>query len=224
MKIFGGNHAKVYRVFERWRDLQQRYLNMEIETEGDIPEHGAIIMANHRSYLDVIMIPSLTPVVFVAKASVEKWPVIGMGGNAMQTIWVDRSDPDSRKATRKEIVRRLEDDLSVIIFPEGTTHLGPDLLEFKPGMFHSVAGTSLPIIPVAIEYENPNIAWVGQDTFIPHFLREFKIESIRAKVAFGAPMTGEDPEKLRQEVQEWIAAKCLQYREAYDSRISKGSE
>ena len=216
-RLFGAPHAFVYGVFNRWSKLQHFLLNTKIETEGDIPENGAIIMANHRSYLDVIMIPSKTPVVFVAKAGVRKWPIVGWGGDAMRTIWVDRRDPQSRRRTRFSIVDRLKENLSVIIFPEGTTHLGPELLEFKPGMFYAVAGTELEIIPVAIEYKNPNIAWVGKDYFIPHFWREFRHKELRVKVCFGKPLRGEDGEALRSEVHAWIEQTCMRYRAEFDS-------
>ena len=57
----------------------------------------------------------LHPLVFVAKAEVKRWPIIGWGGNAVRTIWVDRSSPESRKATRVEVKKRIEDALSAII-------------------------------------------------------------------------------------------------------------
>lgn len=216
-KLIGLPHRAVYGVFKLWSKTQHIILNVKVETEGVVPENGAIIMANHRSYLDIVMIPSKTPVVFVAKASVRKWPVVGWGGDAMRTLWVERSSKESRKQTRRAIMERLNDNLSVIIYPEGTTSVGPKVLEFKPGMFHAVAGTGLEIIPVAIEYENPNMAWVGQDTFIPHFLREFGARCTRVKVAFGEPVRGEDGEALRREVQEWIETQCLRFRREFDA-------
>lgn len=215
-KLIGLPHRAVYGVFNLWSRSQHLILNVQVETEGNIPENGAIIMANHRSYLDIVMIPSKTPVVFVAKASVRKWPVVGWGGDAMRTLWVERSNKESRKKTREAIMERLGDNLSVIIFPEGTTSVGPKVLDFKPGMFHAISGTDLEIIPVAIEYENPNMAWVGQDTFIPHFLREFGAWRTRVKVAFGNPVRGEDGEELRRKVQSWIEAQCLRFRREFD--------
>ncbi len=215
-RVLGLPHKVVYAIFNLWSKTQHLILNVKVETYGHIPENGAIIMANHRSYLDVVMIPSKTPVVFVAKASVRKWPIVGWGGDAMRTLWVERSSQESRKKTRNAIIDRLNDNLSVIIFPEGTTSVGPKVLEFKPGMFHAVAGSGLEIIPVAIEYENPNIAWVGKDTFIPHFLREFGAWRTKVKVAFGDPVRGDDGEALRNQVQGWIESQCLKFREEFD--------
>ena len=212
----GFGHSAVYRVFLLWRWLQHKIMNVEVISEGEIPQHGAIIMANHRSYLDIIMIPSLTPVVYVAKASVRKWPIVGWGGDAMRTIWVDRGNKESRNETRNAIMDRLEEDLSVIVYPEGTTSVGPGVLDFKPGMFHAIAGSDLSIIPVAIEYENPKIAWVGDDLFIPHFLREFRSRKTRVKVAFGEPVSGEDGAEIRTQVQGWIEERTRTFRKEWD--------
>lgn len=217
LRAFRVRHRTVYAVFAFWRRAMRWVLNIQVMQEGRIPGDACIIMANHRSYLDVIMIPSRTPLVFVAKASVRKWPIIGWGGDGMKTIWVDRNDAQSRKRTRKRIMARIRQQLSVVIFPEGTTTVGPDLLPFKPGMFHAVAGGFIPIVPVAIEYRNQNIAWVGKDTFIGHFLREFGAKSTDVKVCFGEPITGDDGEQLCAEVHDWIRSTVLRFRKEWDS-------
>ena len=93
-------------------------LNVKITVVGEVPTQPAIIMANHRSYVDVLALISKVPAVFVAKASVKKWPLIGWGGNALDTLWVERSDKDSRRKTRKQLKNRLEANKSVVIFPD----------------------------------------------------------------------------------------------------------
>lgn len=209
-------HRYVYRIFRFWRRAMRFILHIEVEHEGLPPAHSCVIMANHRSYLDVVMLHSHTPVVFVAKHSVKRWPIIGWGGDGMKTIWVNRDDADSRKRTRKRIAERLKEGLSVVIFPEGTTSIGPESLEFKPGMFHAVAGSGIPIVPVAIEYKNQNMAWVGQDKFIPHFLREFGARKTLVKVRYGAPVTGDDGELLRHAIHQWISNTCVVLRKDWD--------
>lgn len=133
-------------------------LQIKVSEEGFQPEQAAVIMSNHRSYLDVVNLHSRTPVVFVAKHAVRRWPIIGWGGDRMKTIWVNRDSANSRKRTRSKIKKRLDEKLSDIVFPEGTTDIGPEVLDFKPGIFHAVAGSDIPIVPVAIEYKNQNMA------------------------------------------------------------------
>lgn len=216
MRLFGFPHRWVYRVFRMWRRTMRFVLQIKVTVEGFQPAQAAVIMSNHRSYLDVVMLHSRTPVVFVAKHSVRRWPIIGWGGDAMKTIWVNRDSADSRKRTRAKIRKRLDQGLSVMVFPEGTTAIGPEVLDFKPGIFHAVAGSDIPIVPVAIEYKNQNMAWVGQDRFIPHFLREFGARHTLVKVCYGSPRSGDDGEVLRKEIHGWISAQCLRYRGEWD--------
>lgn len=216
-RLFRLPKGSILAVFNLWRGAQKLLLNIRVEATGNIPASGAIIMANHRSYLDVVMIPTQTPVVFVAKASVKKWPIIGWGADALSTIWVDRADPNSRKETRLKIVDRLKRGYSVIIFPEGTTSVGPGVIEFNPGMFYTIAGSGIPIVPVAIEYENQNVAWVGTDTFVPHFMREFGARYLRVKVAFGEPLVHDDGEVLRTTTKTWIDEHTRAFRADYDA-------
>jgi 1-acyl-sn-glycerol-3-phosphate acyltransferase len=212
MRLIRLPHRYVYTVFRMWRRTMRFVLQIKVIVEGQPPANSAVIMANHRSYLDVVMLHSRTPMVFVAKHSVRRWPIIGWGGDAMKTIWVNRDSADSRKQTRAKIRKRLNQGLSVTVFPEGTTAIGPEVLEFKPGIFHAVAGNDIPIVPVAIEYKNQNMAWVGQDKFIPHFLREFGARHTLVKVCYGTPRSGDNGEVLRNEIHGWISAQCLRYR------------
>lgn len=216
LRLLGFPHRRVYGVFRMWRSTMRFILQIKVQHEGTVPAQAAVIMANHRSYLDVAMLDSSAAAVFVAKHSVRRWPIIGWGGDAMKTIWVNRDDADSRKHTREQIAERLQGGLSVVVFPEGTTSIGPELLPFKPGIFHAVAGSDIPIVPVAIEYKNQNIAWVGQDTFIPHFLREFGAARTYVKVCYGAPRTDEDGEALRERIHQWISENCLRFRKDLD--------
>ena len=91
-----------------------------------------------------------------------------------------------------------------VVFPEGTTFEGPGLLEFRPGIFRLAAAGGFPVVPAAIWYDKRENAWVDDDTFVEHFLRVFRNPVIRVHVAYGPPITGEDPEALRDEAWSWI--------------------
>jgi lyso-ornithine lipid O-acyltransferase len=215
-KLFRVNEKRLSNVILSWARNMRFLMNVKVDVEGDIPDKAAVIVSNHRSYLDVIMIPCNNTFAFVAKASVKKWPLIGQGATNVSTIWVDRDDPDSRKNTRIAILDRLKDGKSIIIFPEGTTNIGPEVLPFKPGMFHAAAGNNIPAIPVALEYQKPGMAWVGDDTFLGHFFREFHTKTIRVKVKFGTAMTSDDGEELRLKAHEWITQETARMRKEWD--------
>ena len=76
------------------------------------------------------------------------------------------------------------------------------------------------VIPIAIEFEKQDVAWVGQDTFIPHFLEIFsKYKEINVKVAFGEPRIGTDWEQLRDECHEWVNAELNRMRAEFDNSV-----
>jgi 1-acyl-sn-glycerol-3-phosphate acyltransferase len=168
------------------------------------PPNGGLIMANHQSYLDIWMIPRYAISVFVAKAEVRKMALVGWGASSVNTVYVDRNNKDSRSKTRDAIADRLRKGRSVIIFPEGTTHFGKEMLPLKPGMFYVAAEEGFPIIPVAIAYEDERLAWVGDEPIGKNFRRNFGRWSNTAHIHYGAPIVDTDPERMMHHVKTWI--------------------
>ncbi|MBI3141655.1 MAG: 1-acyl-sn-glycerol-3-phosphate acyltransferase [Bacteroidetes bacterium] len=218
LKLFGASHERVFLVYNSWKWLITRIMNIQVQEEGIVPLAPGIIMANHRSYIDVALTPSAKPFVIVAKKSVKRWPLVGLGGKAMRTIWVDRDQKESRSLTRMAMKDILKTGGSVLIFPEGTTDTGPGLLEPKQGMFHVCAEGRFPIHPLAIEYDDPNLAWVGNDLFIPHFIKHFGRKSIRVKLRFGPSITGGDGQELLEKTYYWLNRNLREMRLEWDGQ------
>ena len=120
---------------------------------------------------------------------------------------------ESRRATRVAVKERLEDGLGVIIFPEGTTGPGPDLLPFHKGMFYTCAENGFPIAPVAIEFENDDLNWVNKEWFIPHAFRNFGNRQNNIHVSFGPSFSGNDAEKLLEDVRNWTQNESYRLRD-----------
>jgi 1-acyl-sn-glycerol-3-phosphate acyltransferase len=192
---------------------------IKITSYGEGPKDPHVIMGNHRSYVDSVVIPVSFPVVFVAKHETKSWPIVGWGATVIGTIWVKRDKKESRRATREAVKDRLSNGYGVAIFPEGTTHIGPELLPYHKGIFYTCAENGFPIVPAAIEYENPNIAWVGKEMFIPHALRHFGARKINVHVSFGPSMSNSDAEKLREDARNWTQDECLRLRAIIDGNI-----
>ncbi|MGB0369591.1 MAG: lysophospholipid acyltransferase family protein, partial [Flavobacteriales bacterium] len=106
-----------------WSVLMLKVFGVKTVLHGNMPEVG-LMMSNHQSYIDIWIIPKYAITVFVAKAEVKKMPVVGWGASAVNTVYVDRNDKDSRTKTKNEITDRIQNGRSVIIFPEGTTGSG----------------------------------------------------------------------------------------------------
>ena len=190
---------------------------MEIHWHGSPPETPHVMMGNHRSYADAVVLPVSFPVVFVARHETKSWPIVGWGATLLGTIWVKRDKKESRRATRAALKDRLNDGYGVVIFPEGTTNVGPELLPYHKGMFYTCAENGFPIAPAAIEFEDPNIAWVNAEWFIPHAFRHFGKKRIVVHVGFGPSFKGTDAEKLLEDVRNWTQEECYRLRGILDT-------
>lgn len=163
-----------------------------------------IIMPVHRSYIDVFLLAAYSPSVFVAKAEIKKWPILGQAIKATKAILVQRNEMKSLLGTMQKIRQSIESGFSITIFPEGTTSKGPGLLPFKNGTFKVAADIQVPIVPCAICYQHSEHAWISDETFIGHFFRELWRPVSMVEIRFGEVITGSDFLLLKQNVKEAI--------------------
>lgn len=196
-------HRAARRATQWARDLR-RILGIVTHESGQRPQNGAIIVANHRSYVDISAVMGAVPCAFLAKAEVAEWPVLGHAATVGNTVYVKRESAESRKASRQALRELLDDGISVAVFPEGTTTSGPGTLDFRPGVFAMAVRGEFPIVPAAIMYHDPDDAWVGDDPFPAHFLRRFSKREMHLSVCFGPEMRGDDVEALRDRAQDWV--------------------
>lgn len=193
--------------FRLWGSNTLKAMGVEVEIRGELPAEAALILPNHRSYIDIIFFPiHVQPSCFVAKADIDGWPLIGAGARLVKTIFVDRSNQESRRQTREDVKDRLKEGYSVIVFPEGTTFQAPDLGKFYPGMFFIAAEGDIPVIPAAIEYYDPEDAWAGSESLLQHYFRAFGKRKTKVKIEFGPVMKHQDGEVLKQKTETWIAS------------------
>lgn len=116
-------------------------LGFTAEVRGSFPEDKpSLIVSNHIGTLDPWILASKFHVAFVAKAEMGSWPVIGMVCRAVGIIFAHRKNVMKTSGTVNEIQDRMRSGVSVLIFPEGTTSNGQQLLPFKTGGFQAVAG------------------------------------------------------------------------------------
>lgn len=207
----------IHRRFLKFITHVHRLMGIRVDWRGEAPMESSVFMGNHRSYVDAILMPAKNPVVFVARLETKKWPVIGWGATAIGTIWVDRKNQESRKATRVAVRDRLNRGQGICIFPEGMTHEGPDLKTYHPGMFYLCADGGFPITPVAIEYADPKIAWVGNEWFIPHAFRHFGKRHLDVIVEFGPTQTFTEGSVGLATIRNWTEETVLRLRKELDS-------
>lgn len=171
------------------RDASRRVLDLhgvEVVADGPIPLGPVIFAANHVSWLDPLVVASRVPCAPVSKADVSRWPVIGAIARDLGVVFVSRGDAASGARALHAAAELLASGVSVLNFPEGTTSSGDAVLPFRAGSFGLALRTRVPVVPVAIAYDPPTIAWVGDATFLPHYLTLASRRRARAFVRFGS--------------------------------------
>ena len=88
-------------------------------------------------------------------------------------LFVDRKCQKSRQETAENIREVLAKGYSIINFPEGTTDVLPTTVDFNYGSFVMATKIKSAVIPIGIDYKEKTDAFIGNDTFIPHFLKCF---------------------------------------------------
>lgn len=159
-----------------------------------VVEHGrplptpAIYVANHVSYIEPIALLAKIPGAAIAKREVAHWPVVGDALRALGTLFVDRASASSGAIVLREAWRRLDHGANIVVFPEGTTTEGRDVLPFRRGVFGLAQLAGVPIVPVAVRYDQPDAAWIGDDAFAPHYFRTTSRPRTRVFLTYDEPI------------------------------------
>lgn len=162
--------------------------SLRVRVTGALPASPFVIVANHVSYLDPILLASLTPCTAIAKQEIGGWPIIGDRARDLGVMLVDRQRTASGARVLRCALRALRHGVPVLNFPEGSTTRGEKVLPFRKGIFGVAQIAGVPIVPAAITYDDPELCWAGDDTFLPHFLRFSSRREASARIAFGPPL------------------------------------
>ncbi|MCB9655781.1 MAG: 1-acyl-sn-glycerol-3-phosphate acyltransferase [Deltaproteobacteria bacterium] len=161
---------------------------LEISVEGSLPTEPCVIVSNHVSYLDPLVVLSLTPARPIAKAAVAWWPLIGRLACELGVTFVNRRSMQQRARVLRRAIRTLREGMAVLNFPEGTTSTGEELLPLHRGIFGAARIAAVPIVPVWLEYSPRWLAWVGNRAFLGHYLRFSRLGRSSVTVRFGTPI------------------------------------
>lgn len=163
------------------------------------PARPTLFIANHASYLDIIILGSLLDGCFVAKSEVAGWPGFGYLARIAQTVFVERKRGGSAKE-RDQLGDRLKAGDPLILFPEGTSNDGNRVLPFKSSLFavaqiQDRGGRPLPVQPVSLAYTRldglpmgrafrPFYAWYGDMTLAGHLFAALGLGELTVEVTF----------------------------------------
>lgn len=116
-----------------------RILQVRLHRDGPVPGPGFLV-ANHLSYLDILVLAAVAPCVFVAKREVRGWPLFGWFARTAGTVFVDRERRTDAGRTVAAMRALAGQGVTVVLFPEGTSSDGREVLPFKSALLQPLTG------------------------------------------------------------------------------------
>jgi 1-acyl-sn-glycerol-3-phosphate acyltransferase len=178
----------------RWARALLGLFSIDVVVRGSVPpptrrgERGRLIVTNHRSAIDIVVVLATFGGTMVSRADVATWPVVGAAARSVGTVFVDRSNAKSGAATIRSIQKHLEDGRTIAVFPEGTTFEGDHVRPFHGGAFIAAARAGAEILPVGLAYPAASGAAYVSETFIAHLGRMARSTTTRMGLAVGSPI------------------------------------
>lgn len=136
-----------------WSRQMLRLLGIRLETAVDESGiRGGLLVCNHISFVDIFVINALMPSRFVAKQDIERWPLIGWLCRHGETIFIERGSRQAAQRTRERMQQALAQGKRVVVFPEGTTTAGDQVLPFHAALLQSAIDANAELHVMAISY------------------------------------------------------------------------
>ena len=191
--------------------------NIEVQVHGVIPREPALWVSNHISWLDVAVLGSGARIFFLAKAEIEKWPILGNLAKGGGTLFIKRGSGDSIRI-REQITEFLKQDIPVLFFPEATTTDGTRVKKVHGRLLGAAIEAQRPVQICVICYVNQNgeldmvAPFIGEMTFAEHVQRVLEMPKVTAHLMTlpTVAVTGHTVETLTREVEQQMRAGLLE--------------
>lgn len=186
----------------RWSAALLRMAGIGLQVEGAVPAQGnVLVVANHVSWLDIVVLNAVCPMRFVSKAEVARWPLAGSLVRGAGTLFIERS----RRRDTHRVTARISSALAagdvVAVFPEGTTSSGVTLLPFKSSLLQAAVDAGSRVVPIALRYRHRDgrpataLAYTGDDTFLHSFWRMCAARDVTVEVHALPPLPAEGSDR-----------------------------
>ena len=180
-------------------------LNINVDYKipsGFNPHSNYLIVSNHLSYLDVIILAAKFPSCFVTSTEVKASPLLGQLSRLAGCLFVDRKNKQNLKDEIRELRNALTDGMNVIVFPEATSTNGEEILRFRRPLFEASIATNKQILPITINYQKIEgqsidrlnrdiVCWYGEMTFLSHFMKVLDQQEIKVEIHVSEPFAPE---------------------------------
>jgi 1-acyl-sn-glycerol-3-phosphate acyltransferase len=199
-------------VLQRWSSAVLASLGVHVAARGEPPLERCFLVANHLSYLDILVIGSRVNCVFVSMAELRSWPFIGFMAHSIGTVFIDRTKKRDIPEVNREIESFLERGFVVVLFPEGRSSRGERVEEFRPSLLEPAAQSRHPVACATLRYitgprdapASRSVCWL-EPTFVRQLLRLAWCERVDAEIAFHADLVhGGDRKELAEELRKRV--------------------
>jgi 1-acyl-sn-glycerol-3-phosphate acyltransferase len=172
-------------------------MGIRCHVQGTPPTQG-LVVSNHLGIIDVVILSADMPCFFVAKIEVGGFAIFGWAARACGTIFLDRSSLESAMSVADQMVERLKLQIPVLLFPEGTSTDGSQVIPFHPRLIDPATSTGTQITTATVRYEledgtpEKELCWWGDEPFGTHLLKVIGVAGFTAIVRFGEPRVYND--------------------------------
>jgi 1-acyl-sn-glycerol-3-phosphate acyltransferase len=170
-----------------WSLRMLRLCGMRLVVHNDAArlDSGALVVANHVSWIDIYVINAWRPTPFVSKAEVRHWPLVGWLAQQLGTVFIQREKRSDAKRIMHELAARLSAGELMCVFPEGTTSDGVALLPFHANLFQAAVSADRPVQPVCLMYEDAH----GRQSSAPAYIGDMSLAQSLDALLRGGPLT-----------------------------------
>ena len=180
---------------QSWSLQMLALLGVRLEVRGEPPVTGPVLLvANHVSWLDILVMHAARYCRFVSKADVKRWPLIGTLATGGGTIYIERASRRDAMRVVHAMVASLQAGEVVAVFPEGTTSDGVQLLPFHANLIQAAITAGAPAQPVALSFVDAatraisqSASYVGDETLLGSLWRTLSGPPLVAIVQYGPP-------------------------------------
>jgi 1-acyl-sn-glycerol-3-phosphate acyltransferase len=200
--------SKVSRfAITRWARWSCAILGVRITLEGPIPTPPFFLVANHLSYMDILILHATVRGHFLSKSEIGSWPIAGHLARWAGTLFIDRKNRRDVSRSIPELQEAMCAGEGVILFPEGTSTAGSTVDPFHPSLLQAPLAMEMGTHVASLHYATPNgaepahmsVCWWGDMPFGSHFLKLLTLRSIDAHIQFhGDTFHGDDRKSLAQ--------------------------
>lgn len=192
-------------IFRTWARGVWAIVGIRVTVQGTPPAPPYYQVSNHLSYIDIIVVAGVLGCVFVSKAEVANWPVVGLIVRGLNTIFIDRARMRDTMRVNTLIGDALDRGYGIHMFAEGGVSQDCTVNRFKPPLLEPAVQKGCPVHYAAISYRTSNgsapasevVAWLEGVSFGGHILRLLRLPGFDATITFGeAPITGNDRKEL----------------------------